>query len=461
MKKTFLMLVTAAGVLVTPLFAAEIRYAYDERRQLTSVVRDGRDAFGYGYDLAGNLRWASIGCKTNVYESNCLNQYTTVTDGDGNVHHLAYDEDGNLIEDARFMYSWDSAGRLKEAISSSLDGGVAINNHYDAFGRRVQKDVYLLLSPDRKPQTRDVSTTRYFYDGTKLVLEQIETADGHVYQTEYFWGKDLSGTLDGADGVGGLLYVKVDGVPYVPLYGISNIEAYCNTNGQIVAGLTYSPYGQMVSGHGPPALFRRLHIWFSTKYLDHETSLYYFGKRFYSPFLCRWLNQDPRGESGGINLYAFCCNNPVNNFDPDGCAYFAKRRIHGGKFQNLAAKVLQCPFVSDLADSGNFEIAHEQLFYEDGSGNIGWGMDADETGRGDFMRNEPYDGYVTREGGYNDCIMHIAEGLVGRPDHYQAWTGPKSKCNCQDYCDKLRNKYNEIKNSQEVRCKCKLPIIVR
>ena len=317
----------AVGVLPTSLFAAEIRYAYDERKQLTSVVRDGCEAFGYGYDLAGNLLWASIGCKTNVYETNCRNQ--------------------------------------------------------------------------------------------------------------------------------------VDGVPYVPLYGISNIEAYCNTNGQVIASRTYSPYGQLVSGYGPPALYRRLHIWFASKYHDEETGLYYFGKRFYSPFLCRWLNQDPRGESGGINLYAFCCNNPVNNFDPDGCAYFAKRRINGGKFQNLASRVLQCPFVSDLADSGNFEIAHEQLFYEDGSGNIGWGMDADETGRGDFMRNEPYDGYVTREGGYNDCIMHIAEGLIGRPDHYQAWTGPKSKCNCQDYCDKLRNKYNEIKNSQEVRCKCKLPIIVR
>ena len=68
MKKTVLMFVTAASVLVTPLLAAELRYAYDERRQLTGVVRDGRDAFGYGYDLAGNLRWASIGCKTNVYK---------------------------------------------------------------------------------------------------------------------------------------------------------------------------------------------------------------------------------------------------------------------------------------------------------------------------------------------------------------------------------------------------------
>lgn len=69
MKEALSTLLTAVCVLAMPLFAAEVRYAYDERRQLTSVVRDGCDAFGYGYDLAGNLRWASIGCKTNVYEN--------------------------------------------------------------------------------------------------------------------------------------------------------------------------------------------------------------------------------------------------------------------------------------------------------------------------------------------------------------------------------------------------------
>lgn len=77
------------------------------------------------------------------------------------------------------------------------------------------------------------------------------------------------------------------------------------------------------------------------------------------------------------------------------------------------------------------------------------------------MRNESPDGYVMRDGGYDDCIMHIAEGRVGRPDHYQAWIGPRTKCNCQNYCDKLRNKYNEIKEDDDVRCKCKLPFIVR
>ena len=292
-KVTVSTLLTALSVLVTSLFAAEIRYAYDERRQLTSVVRDGCEAFGYGYDLAGNLLWASIGCKTNVYETNCLNQ--------------------------------------------------------------------------------------------------------------------------------------VDGVPYVPLYGISNIEAYCNTNGQVIASRTYSPYGQLVSGYGPPALYRRLHIWFASKYHDEETGLYYFGKRFYSPFLCRWLNQDPRGESGGINLYAFCCNNPVNNFDPDGCAYFAKRGLGPLPFEIPWAAVIRCPVLGIpldiLADRLNIEIAHEQLFFEDGRDDpfsVGWSKDG-------YLKNEPPDRYVVYKG----------------------------KCNCQDYADALRKKYRELEKDPKIKCKCK------
>ena len=57
---------------------------------------------------------------------------------------------------------------------------------------------------------------------------------------------------------------------------------------------------------------------FSTKYFDSETGLYYYGYRFYSPTLMRWLNRDPIGEEGGLNLYGFCGNNVVANIDAFG-----------------------------------------------------------------------------------------------------------------------------------------------
>ncbi|MGN0845714.1 MAG: RHS repeat-associated core domain-containing protein, partial [Kiritimatiellia bacterium] len=57
---------------------------------------------------------------------------------------------------------------------------------------------------------------------------------------------------------------------------------------------------------------------FSTKYLDPETGLYYYGYRFYHPVLMRWLNRDPIEEEGGVNLYHFLYNNSFILFDPLG-----------------------------------------------------------------------------------------------------------------------------------------------
>jgi RHS repeat-associated protein len=57
---------------------------------------------------------------------------------------------------------------------------------------------------------------------------------------------------------------------------------------------------------------------FSTKYLDTETNLYYYGYRYYDSDLGRWLNRDPIEEEGGLNLYGFVENNPVNFVDALG-----------------------------------------------------------------------------------------------------------------------------------------------
>jgi RHS repeat-associated protein len=57
---------------------------------------------------------------------------------------------------------------------------------------------------------------------------------------------------------------------------------------------------------------------FSTKYTDNETDLVYYGYRYYSPALGRWLSRDPIEEQGGLNLYAFVNNDPVNKVDVIG-----------------------------------------------------------------------------------------------------------------------------------------------
>ena len=86
----------------------------------------------------------------------------------------------------------------------------------------------------------------------------------------------------------------------------------------------YDDFGRTISQSGPMAEdFRHR---FSTKYFDAETGLYYYGYRFYSPSLMRWLNRDPI-DKGGLNLYGFCGNCVVANYDKGGCAYFAYRLL--------------------------------------------------------------------------------------------------------------------------------------
>ena len=129
-----------------------------------------------------------------------------------------------------------------------------------------------------------------------------------------FWGLDLSGTLQGAGGVGGLLAVSCNGQFYFPTYDNNgNITKYIDESGSVVAAYEYDDFGRAISQSGPLAnLFRHR---FSTKYYDPEPGLYYYGRRFYSIDWRIWINRDPIEESGGWNLYGFCCNNSVGKWD--------------------------------------------------------------------------------------------------------------------------------------------------
>ena len=96
--------------------------------------------------------------------------------------------------------------------------------------------------------------------------------------------------------------------------GNGNVVALIDaSDGTIVAEYEYGPYGEPLRATGPYA--EENPFPFSTKYLDTETGLYYYGFRYYTPEVGRFLNRDPLGESDGANLYGFVGNNPVNNWD--------------------------------------------------------------------------------------------------------------------------------------------------
>ncbi len=89
-----------------------------------------------------------------------------------------------------------------------------------------------------------------------------------------------------------------------------------NASQTLAASYKYDAYGNLVSQSGSLAganVYR-----FSSKEWLATPGLYYYGYRWYAPNLQRWLNRDPIGEQGGINLYTFVYSNPIHYYDDFG-----------------------------------------------------------------------------------------------------------------------------------------------
>jgi len=229
---------------------------------------------------------------------------------------FTHDDDGNLTQDGRFIYTWDGENRLVNVETrSDLPASVPrvkVTYAYDHQSRRIGKVVSNL-----EGETWTVAETRSFlYDGWNMIreIQHSNIPSFHSSTNSYVWGLDLSGSLQGAGGVGGLLAVSIDGAYYLPCYDNNgNITAYVNEQGAVVAQYTYDAFGATITQSGSHA--SHFPHRFSTKYHDLETGLYYYGRRFYDPLWGRWLNRDPIEEDGGLNLYAFVLNDPVNWID--------------------------------------------------------------------------------------------------------------------------------------------------
>jgi RHS repeat-associated protein len=167
--------------------------------------------------------------------------------------------------------------------------------------------------------TELTSGRRYLYDGWNLVAEYEDTgvtAPGSLKRT-YTWGLDIARSLSDAGGVGALLQIAdhPTGKTYLPAYdGNGNVAALFDAaDGTVAAAYEYSPYGEFFRCEGTYA--RENSFRFSTKFTDDETGLVYYGRRYYSPSQGRFLGRDPKMEKGGLNLYGFCLNNPINLWD--------------------------------------------------------------------------------------------------------------------------------------------------
>ena len=151
--------------------------------------------------------------------------------------------------------------------------------------------------------------TLYLWDG----MDIIATANADGTLREYFTrGPGIAGD------VGSLIAeTRFTGGTASTTYLHSNwrgdVVMATDTAGGIIGEYAYTTFGEPLSSSGTYTP----RFGFSSKERD-ASGLVYYGFRYYSPILCRWISEDPIGEAGGLNLYQFCGNDPVNYIDPTG-----------------------------------------------------------------------------------------------------------------------------------------------
>jgi RHS repeat-associated protein len=361
-----------------------VAYTYDSAERLTSakgkesggVTNRLHEQLGYAYDAAGNLSQRTNNALVQTLNVNTLNELTTSTRAGTytvaggatlptssvtvNTSNAVVYTDRTFAKDSFTLanganpftaIAQDGTGRsATNSITATLPATVSFT--YDANGN-LTSDGTRTLDYDDDDQLIRVTvtsswktefiydglhrmrfrneftwsgsawslagTTYYVYDGRRVVQERNGS---NAPQVTYTRGLDLSGSLEGAGGIGGLLMrTDTSSSPntYYQSDGMGNVAALF-TSGSASPGLAakywYDPFGNTIAKTGPLAdanVYR-----FSSKEAHDKSGLYAFGRRFYDPNLQRWLNRDPSGFQDGPNLYAYAHNGSINLFDPYG-----------------------------------------------------------------------------------------------------------------------------------------------
>ncbi|MCH8512755.1 MAG: RHS repeat-associated core domain-containing protein [Kiritimatiellae bacterium] len=219
---------------------------------------------------------------------------------------------GRRTQDSLHNFEWNAADQLLKV--EQRHGPMRVENVYDGQQRRVEKRVYRYGNLQR--------THHFVYDGWLPVVEEVRRGNGALETRNlYVYGAGPNGQrLPGLGATGQLaLIIHQTGGGLIqisaPVYNhrLDIIGLVCVESGNVVAQYDYEPFGRQTAASGPRA--HQNPFRFATAYFDGEVGLNYFGYRHYDPRTKQWLSRDPIGEAGGLNLYGYANNDPVNNID--------------------------------------------------------------------------------------------------------------------------------------------------
>lgn len=243
-------------------------YTYDDLNQLLAEKENQ-----YTYDSLYNRTTKN----QDTYSLNALSQITH----DGQKKYT-YDANGNLLSDEERTYEYDLLDRL---IAVTTPNGVRTSYAYDPLNRRISK-----------------GWDQYIWDDQKEL--------GMIYGRTLYELRILG---EGKAEIGSAAIMEFSGYTYFPIHDSRGSLV------NLIFSKNYSYGTYRYTSFGEPLTHEKLSPWrFASKRHDDETNLIYFGNRYYSPYLGRWITPDPIGFSDGPNLYAYVSNNPLIYCDPYG-----------------------------------------------------------------------------------------------------------------------------------------------
>ena len=280
---------------------ADNRYTYDgngnrlEKQQLSGTTRYAYDALNqlvkaeyptYGeelfYDRAGNRTCRRSAGVEEVYAYDAGNHLTRLTRNGEDVS-FQYDRAGNLVKDDKASYTYDAFNRNTRV--ETFDGNIQINR-YDAEGLRAEMEengrlAAFIFNPAKEvvTETEDRTVLRYIR-GSELIARNTDAV-----RTYYHYASDEMGS----------------------------ITHVTDEKGKLLNHYEYDAWGNLtLEDEQVSNRFK-----YTGEQFDPVTQQYYLRARFYNPALARFMQEDTfRGD--GLNLYAYCANNPVRYVDPSG-----------------------------------------------------------------------------------------------------------------------------------------------
>ena len=248
-------------------------YTYDPLGQLTRSVQivSGQTNQTSTYDYDGN---------TNRTRINNINSTFSDADRDTALNYSAAGAVSRDAGNASYTYDW------RDQLKTFQKGANSATYAYDGHNLRLQK-------------TYNGTITQYLWDGNQVLKEYA--GDGSV-KAAYFLGVDR-----GAIKTGGKWYQYIKD-------SRGSITGMIDPTGNRVATYRFEDYGAQAVDQG--TVYNPFR--WNAEQLDSETGLVYLRNRYYQPSTGRFLQRDPIGYAGGLNVMAYCSGDPVNASDPSG-----------------------------------------------------------------------------------------------------------------------------------------------